>query len=189
MEIGADFHAGRQKYNFGSDYPVEQLDWDVNIDALEALNIAQSEGPASSSFHWNKDVDLVVLPWEEAGVLVYKLCWQVFSETEAPRGKWISFIDVETGELLNVYNEVRFLEGTLHAEHDTRTVDGSFSVSPLSQLNIDGTALRTEADGSYLWDTELEEVTVGFSGRRVNVTNQSGADAQFSYRRRIYCDD
>lgn len=179
---GVDFRLQEDKMTqfTAQTHPNVGGDWEVNIDAIEALNIAQSEGPAPSSFHWNKDADLVILPLEVDGVLSYKLCWKIFSETEAPRGKWISFIDVETGDLLNVYNEVRFLEGTILGEHDTRTIDGDFSVSPLTLLNIDGNALRTEADGTYSWDTEEESADISLVGRRVKVINKDGDEAQFT---------
>ena len=161
-------------------HPIVRTDWDIRVDAIAALNIAQAEGPAPAGFHVNKDADLVILPWEEAGLLHYKLCWQVSSETQMPRGKWISFVDAESGELLNVYNEVRFLEGILHAEHDTRTLDGDFSVSPLERLNIDGSAVRTAQDGSYSLETEETEIVIGFEGRRVKVLNDTGPEAEIT---------
>jgi hypothetical protein len=159
---------------------VNNIDWKISIDAIGALDIAQNEGHAPMSFHWNKDVELVILPWEWNGVLEYKLCWKVSSETESPLGKWISFVDVETGALLNTHNEVRFFDGTILGEHDTRTVNGDFSISPLPLLNIDGSDIRTDVDGFYSWDVELTEVELGLEGRRVKVLNENGAELQFN---------
>ena len=161
---------------------VKNIDWVVSIDAIDALDIAQMEGPATASFHWNKDVELVILPWERRGVLKYRLCLKVSSETESPLGQWVSFVDAETGALLNTHNEIRFFDGTILGEHDTRTVDGNFSISPLPLLNINGSELRTDVAGFYSWATELTEVELGLEGRRVKVLNekQNSSELQFS---------
>ena len=155
----------------------------VQVSALEALKIAQKQGPAKEASHWNTSVSLVLLPWKETevshkeAVLEYHLCWLVHSETYHPRGKWVSFVDAETGLLRNVYNEVRFLEGSILAEHDTRTVNGEMSLSPLPLLNIDGTTNRSDADGIYALDTDVASLMVALSGRRALVNNQAGDDA------------
>lgn len=177
---GVDFRLQQDKMTqfTAQTHPNVERDWKITINAIEALNISQIEGPASHAFHWNKNAELVILPWEKDGVLDYKLCWQVSSETEAPKGKWISFVDSENGELLNVYNEVRFLEGAVLGEHDTRTVDGNFSVSPLYRLNIDGSEVRTDEAGQYSLAPETSEMSIRLEGRRVKVLNEAGPEAE-----------
>ena len=157
-------------------YPGAQAQsWTPYLTASQAATIAIQKGPASQGFHTEKSARLLILPRQNAGKLEHRLCWETTSRTQYPTGKWISFVDAQTGELLNVYNEVRFLDGTLYGEHDTRTVNGDMSVSPLSQLNIDASQNRTGQDGTYSSDDSDIEVTL--LGRRVRVQNDQDSDA------------
>ena len=80
-----------------------------------------------------------------------------------------------------MYNEVRYLDGSLHVEHDIRTVGDGLTVSPLSELNLLGEEFRTDLDGLYsVADEELSEDTplsVWLNGRRTRVYNIAGDEA------------
>ena len=53
-----------------------------------------------------------------------------------------SLLWMQRRKVWNVYNEVRYLDGTLHAEHDIRTIGDGLTVSPLSELNVLGEELH-----------------------------------------------
>ena len=71
-----------------------------------------------------------------------------------------------------------FLDGTLHAEHDIRTIGDGLTVSPLSELNVFGEEYRTDFDGLYsVADEEISEespLTIWLDGRRSQVYNIAG---------------
>ena len=154
-----------------------------SISASLALDIAKSK-VGESLFAWNQSVEAVVLPLMDTHIehdkdLDARVCWMVQWETQQPRGQWVAFVDVETGVVWNVHNEVRFFDGSLFAEHDERTIGDPLIVSPLSELNIDGSDWRTDLDGVYSTDVESSSLTVTLEGRRTRVINQAGEEASF----------
>ncbi|MDP2314058.1 MAG: M36 family metallopeptidase [Pseudomonadota bacterium] len=156
----------------------------AEIDADEAIAAAELSGPAAMAAHKDESATLVILPMEVAGALRYRLTWEVRSRTATPVGKWVSHVDARTGELLNVYNEVRFLDGTLLAMHDTRTVDGSFSTSgvPLATLTgaISGAIVATGEDGTFSVDG-AEGWSTRLRGSYVTVNNEGGAEGSLAF--------
>lgn len=151
----------------------------VAYSADEAVALAISDGPVPDAEHTDAKASQVVLPLERDGRLRYHRAWQVRTRTQSPPGIWVSFVDAATGELLNVHNEVRFLDGTLSGVHDTRTVDGSTSTSAMRELYIrgdsSGTNVATGSDGSFtLADTE--SWTAQLKGSYLTVRNEAGAE-------------
>ena len=121
----------------------------VEVEASEAL-LAAIQTVSPDVFHWGTQADLVWLPLNNTVVehpkgMDARLVWEVRWETQTPRGKWVAFVDAETRKVWNVYNEVRYLDGTLHAEHDIRTIGDGLTVSPLSELNVLGEEYRTDS--------------------------------------------
>ena len=160
-------------------YPSLEGPWRASISSSEAAERAMEEGPAPSAVHSVPTASLVLLPSSSGHS--HRLCWLVRSRTEEPVGHWASFVDARSGELLHVHNEVRFLEGVLHGEHDVRTVDGEFAVSPLPLLKIfteDG-SLHTSEDGSYSFEHEGASETSQLHGRRTRVFNAAGDEFSF----------
>ena len=50
----------------------------------------------------------------------------------------------------SVSNQIRFLSGTLSAVHDTRTVDGSTSTSPMPLVRFSGSSTEySDEDGVF----------------------------------------
>lgn len=142
--------------------------------ASEAAEVALSQGPHSDSVHEDISAEITLLPVMNEGVLELKLMWLINSHTESPAGDWYSFVDAQTGELHHVYNEVRYLEGHLSANHDTRTVNDEFSVSPLPYIEDSG--LETDLDGSYMTDSS-DTIDFRLRGLYTTILNQQGQNA------------
>ena len=161
----------------------------IQVQASEAL-LSAIQFVTPDTFYWSPQASLVWLPLKDTAAedskgmakgMDTRLVWEVRWETQNPRGKWVAFVDVETQHIWNVYNEVRYLEGSLHAEHDIRTVGDGLTVSPLSELNLLGEEFRTDLDGIYsIAEEELSEDTplsVWLNGRRTRVYNIAGDEA------------
>jgi MYXO-CTERM domain-containing protein len=168
--FGVETHAGVREVS-----PVPS----ISERAAERLAIAN--GPAGNGKHTEIASRLMVLPREEAGQISTPLVWEVRSKTETPKGHWVSFVDAHSGELLNVHNEVRFMSGTVSAEHDVRTVNGDMAVSPMTGMRVqtDSMAMYTDDDGSWTLDTE-ETPEGDLIGEFLRVRNEGGADAEFA---------
>ena len=165
------------------------------LSAAAAMEVAVADGPEPLAAHAPLGARLVVLPVERWGLgptapegrtgtgLDYHLAWEVRTETAAPRGRWVGFVDARTGELLSIHNEVRYVSGTLTARHDLRTVNGEYATSPLPRLELEGDAgdsSSTMDDGTYDLAASTS-LTAALEGSRVRVVNQGGAEAEVSF--------
>lgn len=168
---------------FGADtYPDAPALGEATLTMDEASAVALAEGPAPDADHVVGKGRLVALPLPRDGRLAWHLAWEVSSRTTSPPGKWVSFVDARTGELLSVHNEVRFFSGTLYGEHDTRTVDGSLSTSAMPYLTISGSSgarATTALDGTFT-ASDAETWTARLSGSWLTVTNQAGGEGSLS---------
>ncbi len=155
----------------------------ANLTAIEALKNAVVNGPAATAVHTDQAAKLVLLPMEVAGEVQLRTCWMTTSETHTPRGKWVTFVDAATGEILNVHNEVRFVDGVVEAEHDTRTVDGNLSVSPLPWVKLEygDEHIYTELDGSYAIEGDPGDLIATLDGTYVRVRNDDGAEGSLTF--------
>ncbi len=155
------------------------------LGAADAIRAARIDGPAFLAQHSEESARLVVLPVEGPEGLRYRLTWEVRSRTYSPPGKWVSHVAADTGELLNVYNEVRFIDGVLYGTHDTRTVDGNYSTSPVPMLDLEGqdsgATVTTGTDGSFSVDGD-EAWEASFNGSYVTVRNQGGDEATMTFQ-------
>ena len=150
------------------------------LDRETAVATAIAGGPFPGAHHVLTGTSLVVLPGEDG---VARLAWAVRTRTSPdagdPPGDWLAMVDATTGALLGVDNLVRFLSGTVTGEHDTRTVDGDTSVSPLAHLHVvsDSDETWTDDDGAFELDgtgLALQSLT----GLYVQVRNRSGSNAE-----------
>lgn len=163
-------------------YPELQGVEPAEIGADEAIHEAALQGPAALATHTDESAKLVILPMDVPGGLEYRLVWEVRSKTQAPIGHWVSHVDAYTGELVNVYNEVRFVDGTLYATHDDRTVNGSFATSavPLAYVTgSSGTTVTTGTDGTF--SSADSSFTTALRGEYVTVRNEAGAEGSLSF--------
>lgn len=165
------------------------------LSAATAVEVAVEAGPEPTAAHEALGARLVVLPVERWGLgvdapagstgtgLDYRLTWEVRTRTATPAGLWVSFVDAHSGELLWVYNEVRYVTGTLSAQHDLRTVDGTYAESPLPTLLLSGSAgdsSHSFEDGSYDLAAS-ESVSASLVGTRLKVQNEAGSEAAISF--------
>lgn len=144
----------------------------------EAVDIAVQQGPHPNAEHAYVDAKTVVLPLEAGSGLDYRLTWEIRTETQSPRGIWVSYVDAHSSELINVHNEVRYVSGTLSAEHDIRNPESGFSTSVLSYLNVEsdaGESGQTDASGNY--SVSGSAIVAGLTGEYITVRNQEGDDA------------
>ena len=146
----------------------------------EALYIAKNRGPAGNGTHTDESASLVALPIDNGHSLTTVLTWEVRSKTEQPKGHWVAYVDAHSGELLNVHNEVRFTSGVANAEHDVRTVNGEFAISPLSGARFSTPDTVTYSDGTGAWSLDVEDAVEGdLTGEFIRIRNRDGADAVF----------
>ena len=153
------------------------------VSAAQAVQTAIADGPEPSAEHTVEGAARVVVPVEGPDGLAYRTAWMVRTRTGGVTpGIWVSFVDVENGELFNVHNQVRYLDGTLSAEHDTRGPSGDYSISPLVDLRVTGSeggSSLTTATGAFsvagTASTDLAQ------GADFAVYNEQGADAELSW--------
>lgn len=159
------------------------LDTRPTLSAQQAIDGAITQGPAADQVHSVDGAVLVVLPVDHTPYLT----WMVRSQTGGGTtgmlpGHWVSFVDANTGELLNVHNQVRYLNGAVYAIHDTRTVDGDTSVSPLVKLEVDGagTSEFTDDNGDVSI-TGADSFTALLSGQYFYVRNSDGSEGDVAW--------
>ncbi len=143
-----------------------------------ARTIARLRGPAPGAPHEEGGARLVVTPTPSVGGVSFPLHWELRSRTANPPGRWVVLVNAHTGAIDRVTNDVRWLDGVLTGEHDTRIPDGNLITSPLAFLALvgsGGTEVVTGADGSFsvpddqTWSALLE-------GPYIRVTNEAGAE-------------
>ncbi len=159
-------------------YPNAPTTGSFVLAASEATLVAKAAGPAPGSAHTHNAVRPVLLPRLDGGKLELRRVYEVRSHTQVPIGHWVSFVDAETGELLNVHNEVRFFSGELSARHDDRLGNGGTTVSdlPYAQISTGGTTTYTTADGSFTL-RDAANYTVSLNGERVRIIDQAGNES------------
>jgi MYXO-CTERM domain-containing protein len=162
------------------------------INAKLAEKSARSLGPAPDAKHQEVSSKLVLLPQEGHYGLGFHLTWEVRSTTTQPVGQWVSHIDAFSGKLLNVYNEVRFAQGSqrdghgqgaIFGTHDERTVDGTTTTSPVPFTRVhDGQqAVYTDANGLYTYSGDSDTLTTDFIGDHIRVYNEQDSDGSQTF--------
>jgi hypothetical protein len=125
----------------------------------------------------------VLFPEDRDGQLTYRLAWETRTRTGTPPGLWVSLIDASSGELLHVWNEVRFLTGQITALHNERTLDGKTAVSPMPLMTVKngaGASTTTDWSGSFTLE-ESGSFSVALSGAYINVRNQQSSNGAGSF--------
>jgi len=150
--------------------------------ADDAVQQAFTEGPAPLATHTDVQVRPLLLERRTLDTFELRRVWQVTSRTDAPVGHWVSFVDGETGELLEVYNEVRFANGTVTGRHHRRTVDGSNLISspfPMAVVASSNDQALTDDLGDYTVSGSGPYRT-DFDGDYLRVLNASGGEGLLS---------
>ncbi len=167
-------------------YPgVDRLDTTPRLTATQAFDVAIGQGPHPDAVHDIDGATLVVLPLDGADGLDLRLAWMVRTETGSdpdygdPRGQWVSFVDAQDGSLLNVFNQVRYM-AAVYGEHDTRTVNGDTSVSPMVYLNVQGSGSSDQTGLDGIFDA-VGAYSANLNGDHFRVRNSGGSDASASW--------
>lgn len=152
------------------------------LGAAEAIEAAELSGVAPMADHRAPTARLVVVPFERGDALDYRLAWEVRTTTRVPVGRWVHFVDAASGGILGAYNEVRFLSGILYGTHDTRTVDGNMSTSPLPLVLVEsaGGALAY-ADDLGAVTTDEDAQTTFLEGSYLAVLNEEGTEGSMDW--------
>lgn len=143
----------------------------VEVPESEAIQIAIDLGLAPDATHTDVRVRSVWLPLERAGELLLVRAHEVRSNTTEPPGRFVTFVDAETGELLGAYNEIRFFN--VSGRHNTRVVDDAMLTSPLRDLyvfNRSGSRAVTDAAGNA--DLSGSPFTMSLQGPDLVVVDQ-----------------
>jgi MYXO-CTERM domain-containing protein len=152
----------------GTNPAAATVDLEPRVSGAEAAAIAIAQGPAPLAQHAVWGGELEILPLDRSGALTYRLVWEVRTRTTAPQGLWVSFVDAQSGEMLSVHNEVRFVDGTILGLHDLRTVDGNMVVSPLETADVVGdTTVQTDSFGAFSVEGKAIETTLEGDWTRV----------------------
>ncbi len=158
----------------------------LRLDAPQAIAAAIARGPAPAAMHERTDARLVLLERsvERAdgalGKLVLRRAWEVRSATASPVGQWVTHIDAETGEVLNVYNEVSFATGEVEGRHHVRTLDDNLVDSPLPNLLVTAGGDSDQTDASGVFDVNGTPFQVDLDGVYFDVRNSAGGEAFIS---------
>jgi MYXO-CTERM domain-containing protein len=122
------------------------------LDATAATLAAIDASPAADAWHDPVDAREVWLPRDDAGPIVLRRAWQVTTTTQDPIGRWVHFVDAETGELLHAHDEIRWIDGTVEGLRNPRRPGQGLVRQPLSGLlvrNGAGATAFTAADGTF----------------------------------------
>ncbi len=151
----------------------------LEIDADAAVDASIALGPAPDSPHTLESVAPRALPWVgEDGEVTLRATWMVTTRTADPPGWWVSFIDGQTGKLLNVHNQVRF--ATIEGEHHIRTITGGFTVSPMPKIEVSNGGSTEFADqyGEFGLTGNLVST---LDGEYVSVRNEDGREGELEF--------
>ncbi len=155
----------------------------AEISADDAYVVASLDGPAGMADHESLSTALRVLPEDAGGGLRYRLVYEVRTRTEQPVGRWVSFVDAYTGELVAYYNEVRFLTGTVYGQHPLRTLDGNNCTSgfPLVTVvgSLTGSGVDADESGAFALPDDNAGVTY-LDGKYLEVRNRAGDEGELS---------
>ncbi len=158
----------------------DDLDTTPAISDVAAIERAIQDGPAPDALHLGASAERIILPLDDGSGVTYRLCWLVRTSTTTPPGQWVSFVDAQTGELLNVHNEVRFLSGYLEGEHDVRYPNGDLEDSPLGGVRLTSSDDSTETDEVGWFELDGGSATATLTSDEVTVSNNAGSDARLT---------
>lgn len=152
------------------------------LTADEAVAAAIAQGPASAAKHTEIAHAPLLLEQRTLDGFALRTVWEVRSRTAEPVGKWTSLIDGETGELLAVWNQVLFTNGTVTGRHHARTLDGSNLVSspmPYSVVHQGGAQAQADENGDFSINGS-GSYTTNLDGDYLRVLNGAGAEGSLS---------
>lgn len=145
------------------------------LDASVAQRRARELGPAPTAKHTEESVERRLLERWTGDGLVLRRVFEVRSRTAEPPGIWVSFVDAETGELLGVHNEVRFVNGEVTARVHADTPVSNLVERPMPLIRVQGSS-TVYADEQGRFSMNAGPYRVGITGDYVTVDNRGGTD-------------
>lgn len=124
---------------------------ELRLSETDAIDTAIDLGPAPQAEHTVTSAQVVWLPLQVNGELSLVRTWEIHSHTAEPLGEWVAFVDAETGELLNIYNEIAYISGAIQAEVHPRRASDPLETRPIVDAWITSGAERVSTDegGNY----------------------------------------
>ncbi|MFN8177827.1 MAG: FlgD immunoglobulin-like domain containing protein [bacterium] len=176
----------------GSDFFPEDRNVERNAVLSESQAIGAAAGALSTSPHTDRPItaDLVYVPAPGAEKYELRLAYRVVFESDAPFGRWESFVDATTGAILGRRNFIDTVNVTGTSQGDLEDFGYCNGVATQGfknqTINITGgSSAVTDASGNFNipnGGTAPVTVTAQFLGPYVNVNRYTGlgADASFS---------
>jgi len=161
----------------------------IDLRVLEpSIDSAQATADALAEMEWAASESLaveppnmIVYPIASAQSVEYRLAWKLELRSSAFPSHRLVYMDAGTGELLGWREQVRFIDGSLAAEHDDRYPDNGMITSPLgwAEASVNGQEVETDGAGGFTVDAG-GTVTWTAGSRHFRVRNSGDVLAEFS---------
>ncbi len=172
---------------FGSDFhPKIQVDTAPSLSsqaafeaAVRGMEVVEVIPPAETASQ------LYILPIENAGRLDHHLAYRFETITANPFGRFVTYIDAHSGEVLWRFNRVRYsvtgnVSGAIHRNEVTDPL--TMHSFPNLALSLGGQSIKTDASGNFRFDNvgTNPTLTATLEGNFARVTRADGAAASFT---------
>ncbi|MEN0068256.1 MAG: hypothetical protein AAGA48_39410, partial [Myxococcota bacterium] len=107
------------------------------LTSRDAVRTAIASGPVPDAAHTDPVAVRQALDVDTATGREVRRTWMVRTRTANPPGIWVSFVDAETGAMLNVHNEVRFASGIVEGIHHERGPQTALIAGPVPLAIVD----------------------------------------------------
>ncbi len=126
-----------------------------------------------------------VLPISANGTIRYHRVYEVYVDTESPRGRYVAYVDANDGQVLWRQNKVRYTEVRGHVRGAVQPVlptdpfqDMDFS---RQHVTIGGVQVTSDSTGNFVRDiASATTLNAGLNGLFVDVNRVDGPDASIS---------
>lgn len=152
------------------------------LGVAEATRRAIAGGPAPEAAHTFRSAREVIVPVEDERGLRLHTAWEIHTDTTEPVGRWVTHVDVGTGEVLDYYDEVHWLSGTIEGMVYPRSVYEDLAPKALALVQVvgdGGSDTFADRDGVYTLSGE-DSATVALEGSYCRVKNKQGSDSSTS---------
>lgn len=152
------------------------------LDAATAWDLTQEQVPHGALELYGHEARQVVLVMPKGSDgLSTRLCWELRSQSDSPRGVWVSLVDAQSGQLLYTWNDVPHLQGEIWVQHHERNPNSPQVESPASWAAVYSSqdSGYTSEDGEF--NIDGRPVTTDFDGAWLDMRNSAGGSAEASF--------
>ncbi len=176
-------------FEFGSDaYPGIDISTTPALSEEDALEIAKDDIWFNEATDQVTYREFLILPVEIEGRMSYRLAYRFDLNMLDPFGRWATYVDANSGEILWRENQIRFATYSGHSQGDVEWdsyCDGFTYDYPMRNMRVvitDIGTLYTNANGDFSASggTGSKTISAEFRGRWVNVNRATGGDAVHS---------